>query len=161
MGPLSVRVPIKKLWGSAGTRKNRPFPEADGKPLRLCDKINGMRIMLVDDSLAMRLVYRKFLAARGLEDIIEAASGEQALEISARGGIDLIIMDVKMPGLTGIEVLQKLKSDPGRQAIPVIMATSETLKSTILSAIKAGADGYVFKPIKRDDLLEALAPYLK
>jgi two-component system, chemotaxis family, chemotaxis protein CheY len=118
-----------------------------------------MKILIVDDSFAMRQIHKRILAELGQTDFAEASSGEAAIEVATQGGIDLILMDVRMQGLSGLETLKKLKEESA-PAVPVVMVTTESNKSIIMKAIKNGADGYVFKPITVASMREALEPFL-
>ncbi len=120
-----------------------------------------MKILLVDDSAAMRQIQKKILTGLGLTDICEAGDGLLAIEAAGKEKPDLIMMDWNMPNLTGIEALKKMKADPALKSIPVIMVTSESEKTNIVEAISAGAAGYVVKPFNGDTIREKLAPYIK
>ena len=119
-----------------------------------------MRILIVDDSIAMRRVERSMLADLGLKDVSEASDGLQALKMASEGKFDLILLDWKMPGLSGLETVKQLKAIPDLKSVPVLMVTSESLKSKILEAIQAGASNYIIKPFSDELLREKLEPYL-
>lgn len=119
-----------------------------------------MKILIVDDSIAMRRVERGMLAELGLKDVTEASDGLQALKLASEGKFDLILLDWKMPVLSGLDTLKQLKTLPGLKTIPVLMVTSESLKSKILEAIQAGAANYIIKPFSDEILREKLEPYL-
>jgi two-component system chemotaxis response regulator CheY len=119
-----------------------------------------MKILLVDDSGMIRSVQKKYLSDLGVKDFVEAADGVLALKAVAAHKIDLIFMDWNMPNLSGIEALKKLKANPATRSIPVIMVTSESEKTHILDAVKAGAANYVIKPFSPAVIKEKMAPYL-
>ena len=120
-----------------------------------------MRILIVDDSAVMRSMERKMLTALGVTETVEASDGLQALTAVAAGNFDLILMDWRMPVLSGLETLKQLKAMPDFQSIPVVMITSESQKTKILEAIQAGAANYIIKPFTEENLREKIHPYLK
>jgi two-component system, chemotaxis family, chemotaxis protein CheY len=118
-----------------------------------------MRILIVDDSAAMRHVERTMLEDMGVSDITEAADGSQALKMVASGKFDLILLDWKMPVLSGLDTLKRLKANPDFKSIPVVMVTSESNKPKILEAIQSGAANYIIKPFSDEVLKEKLEPF--
>ena len=120
-----------------------------------------MKILLVDDSAAMRQIQRKILIGLGLTNICEASDGLLAIKAAGAEKPDLIMMDWNMPNMTGIDALKQMKADPALKHIPVIMITSESDKANIVEAVKAGAASYVVKPFNGDTIREKLEPYLK
>jgi two-component system, chemotaxis family, chemotaxis protein CheY len=119
-----------------------------------------MRILIVDDSMAMRRVERSMLMDMGFSDIAEAEDGSQALKMVSSGKFDLILLDWKMPVLSGLETLKELKANPNFKSIPVVMVTSVSNKAKILEAIQAGAANYIIKPFSDEVLKEKLEPFL-
>jgi two-component system chemotaxis response regulator CheY len=119
-----------------------------------------MKILLVDDSGTMRQIQKMILQGMGLTDIIEAADGLQAVRMAAEQQPALILMDWNMPGMKGIDALRKLKAADVTKAIPVIMVTSESEKSHVLEAVRAGAANYMVKPITAEVVKDKLAAYM-
>jgi len=119
-----------------------------------------MKILLVDDSGTMRQVQKMILQGMGLTDIIEAADGLQAIRMASEQRPSLILMDWNMPGMKGIDALRKLKAADVTKAIPVIMVTSESEKSHVLEAVRAGAANYMVKPITAEVVKDKLAAYM-
>jgi two-component system chemotaxis response regulator CheY len=120
-----------------------------------------MRILIVDDSIAMRQLEKKFLKEIGFSDVTEAADGLEALQLVASEKFDMILMDWRMPVLSGLETLRQIKSNPQLDGVPVIMVTSESQKPKILEAIQSGAANYIVKPFDAAILKEKLSPFLK
>ena len=120
-----------------------------------------MRILIVDDSIAMRRVEKNMLIEWGFSDIVEATDGAHALKLVAAAKFDLILLDWKMPVLSGLDTLKSLKSNPDFKSIPVVMVTSESFKLKILEAIQAGAANYIIKPFSDEVFREKLEPFLK
>ena len=104
--------------------------------------------MAVDDELQMRDLLNLFLTRNGYE-VILASNGEDAIELAEKENPQIILLDIKMPGIDGIEVCRRLRADRKTQSIPIIMISG--LGDHKLEAIEAGADDFINKPI---DMLE-------
>ncbi len=113
-----------------------------------------MKILSVDDSNIIRRIIRSVVNVLGHE-FLEAAEGEEALAIleAENGQVDLVLLDWNMPGLSGYELLLTLKNDARFKHIPVMMVTTESEKSNIIQAVKAGAINYITKPFTSEDLI--------
>ena len=113
-----------------------------------------MKILSVDDSTVVRKIIRSAIGVLG-HDFAEAEDGEEALSLleTEYSDIGLILLDWNMPGLNGYEVLLILKEDERYKDIPVMMVTTESEKSNIVSAVRAGAINYLTKPFSNEDLL--------
>ena len=103
-------------------------------------------LLVVDDSEMNRDMLRRRLERKGYR-VITAENGEQALELLAREAIDLVLLDVMMPGLSGLDVLRILRNTPAGKTLPVIMATAKSDSTDIVEALDAGANDYVIKPL--------------
>jgi len=112
-----------------------------------------MKLLIVDDSSVMRKVIKAAADVLDL-DTEEAQDGVEALEILAANyrDIDLVLLDWNMPQKTGFDVLQEIKSTDEYKGIPVMMVTTEGHKSSIVAAVRAGADNYLVKPFTVDEL---------
>jgi two-component system phosphate regulon response regulator PhoB len=84
--------------------------------------------------------------------VIRAEDGEQAITLAGSELPDLILLDAMMPGLSGFEVLRRLKSDPALRAVPVIMVTAKGHERDVLSGLRGGAVDYVVKPFSLKEL---------
>ena len=111
------------------------------------------KILTVDDSKTVRIIVRKAFRTFDCE-ILEAGNGVEGLAIAAKETPDLILLDVTMPVMDGVEMLTKLKSDPALKAIPVMMLTAEGGRDHVLKIAKIGVRDYLVKPFKEDVLLE-------
>lgn len=100
-------------------------------------------ILLVEDELFVRELYQRILTQSGYR-IITAIDGIEALD-KAMQQIDLILLDIMLPKLNGIEVLKKLKSDPNTKSIPIVLLTNLGQESVIVDAFQSGAQGYFMK----------------
>lgn len=112
------------------------------------------RVLVADDSSTMRKIILRSLQAVGVTDITEASDGSEALAIFKPGEFDLVLTDWNMPGMTGLEVLQGIRTQDAN--IPVIMVTTEAEKTRVLQAIQAGVSDYLVKPFTADTLREKL-----
>ena len=112
------------------------------------------KVLVADDSSTMRKIILRSLQAVGVTEITEAADGAEALSLFKPGLFDLVLTDWNMPGLTGLEVLQGIRTQD--TAIPVIMVTTEAEKTRVLEAIQAGVSDYLVKPFTADTLREKL-----
>jgi len=112
-----------------------------------------MKILIVDDSSVMRKVIKAAADVLDLETA-EAQDGEEALSILSENysEIDLVLLDWNMPGKTGFEVLEEIKGNDKYINIPVMMVTTEGHKSSIVAAVRAGANNYLVKPFTVDEL---------
>jgi len=116
-------------------------------------------ILIVDDVLSNIEVTENLLTAEGL-NIISAESGEASLEILRHSTPDLILMDIRMPGMSGYQVVKEIRSIPKLQNIPIIAFTASVFSVDLIE--KSGFfDGYLLKPISKSDLLHQLAKFLK
>jgi len=110
------------------------------------------RILVVDDDKDLVKVIKTALEVRGFE-VTTAYDGEEALKETERVMPDLIILDIIMPRLNGLEVLQRIKGDPRFNSIPVILLTVKSNKEDVEKGYEFGADYYLSKPFKIEKLL--------
>ena len=117
-------------------------------------------ILVVDDQPQNIELLEAHLAPQGYE-VVKAASGEEALEKLSNDQIDLVLLDVMMPGMSGIEVLEKLRADKKTRLIPVVMVT--VLKETAdrVKALEAGCDDFISKPFDKHELLARIKSLLR
>lgn len=106
-----------------------------------------MAILTVDDSTTIRRIVKRSVDEMGME-VLEAADGASALKLldEKAGEIQLILLDWNMPGMTGLDVLRAIKSEPRYKDIVVMMLTSEADQTFVVEALKAGAQNYLTKP---------------
>lgn len=115
-----------------------------------------MAILVVDDSLSGRAAMQAILQSIGYPEVILAASAEECLQIlrspAKTGTIHLILMDLMMAGMDGIEAIRAIKSDPTSRSIPIIMITASEEEEKTERAFEAGAIDYINKPVRRLEL---------
>jgi CheY-like chemotaxis protein len=115
------------------------------------------KILIVDDEEPLRLLVRATLedeSGEGRYEIIEAADGNEALEVARRERPELILLDIQMPGLSGLEVCKMLKDDPVTSDLMVVMLTAKGQQSDREQGFAAGADDYFAKPFSPLELLQ-------
>jgi len=116
-----------------------------------------MKIMLVDDSTTMRRIQKTQINSLGITDIVEAGDGEEALKVLQQNmPVDLIFLDWNMPVMDGFTFLKKVRADNAYSNVKIIMCTSESEKSRVVEALKAGANNYLVKPFTPEALKEKL-----
>jgi two-component system chemotaxis response regulator CheY len=114
------------------------------------------KILIVDDSSTVRHQVGATLASAGYE-ILEAEDGLQGLStIGARRDIALVICDINMPNMNGLDMLSAVKADASNASLPVVMLTTEGKGELIQQAKRRGAKGWVVKPFNPDQLLAAI-----
>ncbi len=114
------------------------------------------KFLVVDDFPTMRRIVKNLLADLGYNNTVEADDGNTALPILKAGGIQFVVTDWNMPGMTGIELLKAIRSDPATASLPVLMVTAEANKEQIVEAAQAGVSGYIIKPFTAETLKEKL-----
>jgi PAS domain S-box-containing protein len=117
-------------------------------------------ILVVDDQLQNIKLLEGFLVRQGYE-IIPAQSGEEALQILSGNQLDLVLLDVKMPGMSGFEVLTKLRDDKNTRRIPVVMITAHDEKEARVKALESGCDDFISKPFDQYELLARVKSLLR
>ena len=113
------------------------------------------KILIIDDLGSLRYVLCFDLKKAGYETI-DAPNAEEGLKLAGSENPDLIIMDMMMPGIDGVEATKLLKNDEKTQKIPVIMLTARSGKTDVLDAIKSGIAHYIVKPYKFEELKEKI-----
>jgi two-component system chemotaxis response regulator CheY len=112
-----------------------------------------MKILSVDDSATARLIVKQTLEGEG-HQVLEAPDGAVALSVlDAQPGIECVVLDWNMPVMNGIDCLKAIRKRPDLKNLKVVMCTTEAEKSSIMAAIKAGANGYVLKPVSAESLI--------
>jgi two-component system chemotaxis response regulator CheY len=112
-------------------------------------------VLVVDDSETIRQQVASALERAGFS-VVEAADGVDGLERANQNELCMVILDVNMPRLNGLDMLERLRENPKHQALPVLMLTTEVQQSMIERAKKAGARGWMIKPVKMDQLVSAV-----
>jgi two-component system chemotaxis response regulator CheY len=120
-------------------------------------------VLVVDDSAAIRKILQRVLRQTGMaiRTIHEAGDGAEALDILGKQHVDLVLTDINMPKMDGLQFLAALKAAAEWRRIPVVMITTEGGEMKVAEAVKLGAAGYVRKPFTADQVKEKLAGFLE
>ena len=119
-----------------------------------------IKVLIVDDSAVMRKIVERALRQGGLDlaEVLEAGNGVEALTAVRKGGLDLILSDINMPVMDGLEFLRSLAAEDLAKGVPVVMITTEGSESRVVEALSAGARGYLRKPFTPEQVKERVAP---
>lgn len=115
-----------------------------------------MKILIVDDFSTMRRIIKNLLRDLGFTNIVEADDGQSALPKLQAGGIDFLVTDWNMPGMTGLDLLKAVRADSKLVKLPVLMVTAEAKREQIVIAAQAGVNGYIIKPFTGSTLKEKI-----
>jgi two-component system chemotaxis response regulator CheY len=142
---LMVRqpLPMNNAWRSAG--------------------MSEIRALIVDDSSVMRKIVERSLRQAGLDlkEVHEAGSGVEGIEVLRARSVDLILSDINMPSMDGLEFLRQIRAQKLAEGVPVVMITTESSEEHVKQAIQAGAQGYIRKPFTPEQVKERVLPLVK
>lgn len=116
----------------------------------MSNRFEDLRVLIVDDSRSMRRIIRKYFENNGVSRIAEAENGRAALDLVRFQDLDLIVSDLNMPVMTGLELLKELKLDSELHGICFVILTVEANQSTMNRALSLGAESYIIKPVTED-----------
>ncbi len=124
--------------------------------------MSEIRTLIVDDSSVMRKIVERALRQAGLDSLVvhEAGSGAEGIEVLKKEKVEIILSDINMPVMDGLEFLRQLKAQNLAPGVPVIMITTESSEEHVKQAIQAGAVGYIRKPFTADQVKERVLPLL-
>jgi two-component system, cell cycle response regulator DivK len=147
---ISAEAPVATVWRSLAFFV-----------LLLHTRADGMKQLLVveDDPTIMSLIV--ILLERAGYDVVQARSAEEGLRLAAENPPNLILMDVALPGMDGLEATRLLKSRPGTAGVPVVALTAQAMKQDVERASLAGCDGVIVKPLSRLHFLGEVARFLE
>ena len=121
-----------------------------------------LKVLIVDDSVVMRKIVERALRQAGLElaEVLEAGNGAEALVQVEKGGLDIILSDINMPVMDGLEFLKSLATLESAKGVPVVMITTEGSEARVVEALSAGAKGYLRKPFSPEQVKERVTSLL-
>ena len=119
-------------------------------------------VLIVDDSAAIRKILQRVLALTNLPlgKVVEAADGREAMEVIKQRTFGLILSDINMPNMDGLQLLREIRSSEKWKHVPVVMISTEGSQTKVMEAVRLGAQGFVRKPFTADQIKEKLAGIL-
>jgi two-component system cell cycle response regulator DivK len=120
--------------------------------------VAGEQILVVEDNQMSMKLFRDVLVASGYR-ALEATTGAEAIELATAHGPDLVLMDIQLPDLDGVEALRRLRTDERTSAIPVLAVTAQAMRGDRELFQAAGFDGYVAKPVNVGELIGSVRQY--
>ena len=122
--------------------------------------MSEVRALIVDDSSVMRKIVERSLRQAGLEALVvyEAGSGHDGLDLLKTQQVDVILSDINMPSMDGLEFLRQIRAQQLAPGVPVVMITTESSEEHVKAAIQAGARGYIRKPFTAEQVKERVLP---
>lgn len=151
-------LPLKN-WAEGVKLAGAPLAAATKALNALAEQVRSTVMVVDDDELQRKLVARLLCEAN--YQLLFAGDGLEALSQLRKTLPDLILMDVMMPGMDGVEVTRRLKASPRFASIPVVMITGQSDRAVVAQSLKAGACGFVVKPLVRESLLDKMAQALR
>ena len=124
--------------------------------------MSEVRALIVDDSSVMRKIIERALRQAGLNSLVafEAGSGIEGLDLLKTKQFDLILSDINMPSMDGLEFVRQIRDQDLARGVPVVMITTESSEEHVKQAIQAGARGYIRKPFTADQVKERVLPLI-
>ncbi len=122
-----------------------------------------VRALIVDDSAVMRKIIERCLRQAGVQlaVVLEAGNGDDALKVLEQNQVDIILSDINMPVMNGLEFVRRLPSVENSRGVPVVMITTEAGEAQVLEALSCGAKGYIRKPFTPEQVAEHVIPLLR
>ena len=122
--------------------------------------MSEIRTLIVDDSSVMRKIVERALRQAGLDPLLvhEAGSGIEGLELLRSKQVDLILSDINMPSMDGLEFVRQIRAQQLAPGVPVVMITTESSEEHVKAAIQAGARGYIRKPFTAEQVKDRVLP---
>jgi two-component system cell cycle response regulator DivK len=118
----------------------------------------GAQILVVEDNQKNMKLFRDVLLATGYRTL-EATTGEEAVALATKHAPDLVLMDIQLPGIDGVEALGRLRADGRTASVPVLALTAQAMAGDRERFLAAGFDGYLSKPVNIADLIAAVKRY--
>jgi len=124
--------------------------------------MSEVRTLIVDDSSVMRKIVERALRQAGIDPLVvlEAGSGTEGLEVLKTKQVDLILSDINMPSMDGLEFVRQIQLQNLAPGVPVVMITTESSEEHVKQAIQAGARGYIRKPFTAEQVKERVLPLI-
>jgi two-component system chemotaxis response regulator CheY len=122
-----------------------------------------VRALIVDDSSVMRKIIERSLRQAGIElaHVLEAGNGREAISLLTDNQVDLILSDINMPVMDGLEFVRELQAAGSAQGVPIVMITTEGGEGSVVQALTYGVRGYIRKPFTPDQVKAHVMPLLE
>lgn len=122
----------------------------------------GIKALIIDDSSVMRKIVERSLRQAGIDlsHVLEAGNGQEALTALGSGKVDLILSDINMPVMDGLEFVRCVQSTDLAAGTPIVMITTEGSEANVMEALSLGARGYIRKPFTPEQVKEHVIPVL-
>ncbi|OEU74739.1 MAG: two-component system response regulator [Desulfuromonadales bacterium C00003093] len=119
----------------------------------------AFNVLIVDDSSSMRAIIKKIIKVSGFDvgEFLDASDGKEALKVLADEWVDIVLTDINMPNVNGMELMAEMRKDELLRSIPVVMITTEGSEKKMQEAMDLGASGYVKKPFLPEDIKRTLS----
>jgi two-component system chemotaxis response regulator CheY len=119
----------------------------------------AFNVLIVDDSSSMRAIIKKIIKVSGFDvgEFLDASDGKEALKVLADEWVDIVLTDINMPNVNGMELMAEMKKDELLRSIPIVMITTQGSEKKMQEAIDLGASGYVKKPFLPEDIKKTLS----
>jgi two-component system cell cycle response regulator DivK len=118
------------------------------------------RVLIVEDNDKNMKLFRDVLSAKGYSTL-EATSGEQAVALAVEHAPDLVLLDIRLPDIDGVETLGRLRADERTSSIPVLAVTAQAMRGDRKRFLAAGFDGYVAKPVDIGELVNTVSEHCR
>jgi two-component system, chemotaxis family, chemotaxis protein CheY len=124
--------------------------------------VKKLKVLIIDDSAVMREIIERALRQAGLDivEVLEASNGAEALAEVQRGSLDLILSDINVPVMDGLEFLKTIAAVECARGVQVVVITTEGSEARVVEALSAGARGYLRKPFTPEQVKEPVTPLL-
>jgi two-component system chemotaxis response regulator CheY len=124
--------------------------------------MDNITVLIVDDSSVMRKIVERSLRQAGIEitQVFEAGNGLEALAVLNERKVNLVLCDINMPAMDGLEFVKQMSKVENAKGVPVVMITTEGSEGHVVQALSAGARGYIRKPFTADQVKEHILPVL-
>jgi|SRR5579871_4743532 len=121
----------------------------------------SLNVLIVDDSVAIRMILQRALrhADLPMDSVFEAGDGCAAMEIVKKEKVGIILSDINMPNMDGLQFLAALKADGISAEVPVVIISTESTQSKVMEAVRLGAKGFIKKPFAPDEIREKLSAF--
>jgi CheY-like chemotaxis protein len=114
---------------------------------------DAKKILCIEDNMSNGELFRRMLGSQGYE-VEVSATGQRGIEFARNNHVDLILLDINLPGMTGFQVLEQLRASTETSEIPVVAVTANPVSASRDACLKAGFNGYVNKPLLRNELYD-------